>query len=149
MDDLLGGGRRGAGGTAGRVRLRALVVEGDSGTLGLCRRVLEAEGYAVDGSDSGVEALKLALKTVPSVIFLDLNLRDVLGLQFLEWLRSNPALHAVPVIGIAVLGGDASRLLDGGVKAVLNKPLTATAIKHALHEALRGRGDRGAANRAD
>jgi CheY-like chemotaxis protein len=136
MDDLLRGKRRGAGVPAGQASLRALLVEGDSGTRALCRQVLEAEGYTVDESDSGVEALKLALKAAPGVVFVDLNLRDVLGLQFLEWLRSNPTLSSAPVIGIGVLGGDASRFVASGVKAVLNKPLTATAIKHALHAAL-------------
>jgi len=136
MDDLSRGKRKGGGVPAGHASRRALIVEGDSGTLGLCRHVLEAEGYKVDASDSGVEALKLALEVAPSVIFLDLNLRDVLGLQFLEWLRSNPALRSTPVIGIGVLGGDASRFVASGVRAVLNKPLTATAIKHALRAAL-------------
>ena len=132
MDEMLHGKGKPPGGSRVQPAKHALIIEADRGTQDLCRHVLESEGYKVDGSDSGVEGLKIALQTTPAVILLDLNLRDVLGVQFLEWLHSNPALKAVPVIGIGVLAGDASRLESGGVKTVLNKPLTVAGIKRAL-----------------
>jgi signal transduction histidine kinase/CheY-like chemotaxis protein len=74
---------------------------------------------------SGRSGLECAIREVPDIILLDLNLPDLQGEEVLNELKADPATAAIPVI---VLSADASRgvihrLLAGGAFAYLTKPI--------------------------
>jgi CheY-like chemotaxis protein/anti-sigma regulatory factor (Ser/Thr protein kinase) len=74
---------------------------------------------------SGRAGLECAVRDVPDIILLDLNLPDLQGDEVLNELKADPATAAIPVI---VLSADASRgvihrLLAGGAFAYLTKPI--------------------------
>jgi DNA-binding response OmpR family regulator len=70
-----------------RRTFRALVVEDDGAILGLVRRVLEREGFMVEGTQSGSEAIQL-LKTVGyDLLILDLKLPEQSGTDVMEFLE--------------------------------------------------------------
>ena len=115
---------------------RALVVETDPDTRRLARQVLERVGFIVDAVDNGVEAVSTARVTLPELILLDLQLRDVQGAEVLRWLRANPALKLAPVIAISTSRGDLPELRDARVSAVLRKPLSAQPIVVAVDAAM-------------
>jgi signal transduction histidine kinase/CheY-like chemotaxis protein len=72
----------------------------------------------------GLAGLECAVRDVPDIILLDLNLPDLQGEEVLNELKAEPATAAIPVV---VLSADASRgvihrLLAGGAFAYLTKP---------------------------
>jgi CheY-like chemotaxis protein len=115
---------------------RALVVETDPITLGLCRDVLERSGFVVDAVDSGIAAVVAARKGRPDLIFIDLQLRDVPGSEAIAWLRSNPALRSTPIIVITANAGD-DAALAAGPGATLRTPLLPATIRRAIDEVLK------------
>lgn len=118
---------------------RALVVEADLGTRELCRGLLEGLGFTVEAIDTGVAAVTTACRETPDVILLDLQLRDVPGLELVKWLRSNRALRSVPMIAISALAiaRDDRRLIESGVSALLRKPVSPSMIESAIREVLK------------
>jgi DNA-binding response OmpR family regulator len=72
---------------------RVLVVEDDTGLLELITRILEVEGYRVDGVSSGHAAMAAVEAAEPDVLVLDLMLPDADGILLHGRLRRlRPAL---------------------------------------------------------
>jgi signal transduction histidine kinase/ActR/RegA family two-component response regulator len=74
---------------------------------------------------TGRVGIECAVRDVPDIILLDLNLPDLQGDEVLNELKADPATTAIPVV---VLSADASRgvirrLLAGGAFAYLTKPI--------------------------
>jgi putative two-component system response regulator/two-component system response regulator RpaA len=70
-----------------RSALRALVVEDDEAILMLVRRVLEREGFSVEGTKSSSDAIQL-LKTIAyDLLILDLKLRPESGEEVMSFLE--------------------------------------------------------------
>jgi DNA-binding response OmpR family regulator len=70
-----------------RRTFRALVVEDDDSILLLVRRVLEREGFSVEGTRKGAEAIQL-LKTVAyDLLILDLKLPNESGEDVMDYLE--------------------------------------------------------------
>src|SRR6059058_1114319 len=76
--------------------MRILVIEDETRILGFLRVGLEAEGFAVDTADDGVDGLARAVEGEYELVILDLLLPRLDGLRLLEELRlSRPE---VPVL---------------------------------------------------
>ncbi len=73
--------------------------------------------------------LVLARRNPPAVIFIDLQLRDVPGGQAVGWLRSNPALGAVPIVLIASGTEDDAEIASIHPAALLRKPVSRGAVE--------------------
>jgi CheY-like chemotaxis protein/anti-sigma regulatory factor (Ser/Thr protein kinase) len=83
---------------------RILVVE-DSKTQALqIRRMLELEGYHVDGAGNGVAALRSIETSKPDLILTDLVMPEMDGLQLVETVRR--AFPAIPVILMTAVGNE-------------------------------------------
>lgn len=78
--------------------LRVLLVEDDVPTAEMYRRRLEAEEYQVTVVGDGETALAIAGESPPDLLFLDLRLPGLDGLQTLERLRAEPATRDLPVV---------------------------------------------------
>ena len=83
-----------ADGPAGRV----LVVDDEEGIRVLCRVNLELEGFEVFEAGDGTEAIGVARRERPDVIFLDLMMPKMDGWETLAALRSDTATAGIPVI---------------------------------------------------
>jgi len=119
------------------MRGRALVVATDIAAQGACRSALES-GWDVEVVDSGVAAVIAARRSPPTVIFMDLQLRDVPGGEAVEWLRSNPALGGVPIVLIAGGAEDNAEIAAIHPEALLRKPVSRGAVERVargLHAA--------------
>lgn len=129
VEELLSMTVRGSSGTpADGIWRRALVVATDAVALGAFRAGLEA-GWDVEIVDSGVAAVIAARRNPPAVIFIDLQLRDVPGGQAVGWLRSNPALGAVPIVLIASGTEDDAEIASIHPAALLRKPVSRGAVE--------------------
>lgn len=77
---------------------RLLLVDDDDALAEMYALQLTASGYQVTTARSGAEALALVLHTTPDLIYLDLGLPGMPGLEVLERLRSAPDTAEVPVV---------------------------------------------------
>jgi CheY-like chemotaxis protein len=117
---------------------RALIVDADAQTRDFCRGVLEKLGFSVRDTDSGVAAVVAARETVPDVILLGQQLRDVAGREFLDWLDSNPALGATPVLALnGWVSKDAAAERRERPTIALPQTLSAANLRRGIETALK------------
>ncbi len=102
---------------------QVLIVEDDSLTREMMKRVLEQVGWEVEEAAHGREGLERVLKSRPDLILLDLVMPEMDGFEFLGQLRQMKEGRSIPVV--VVTGQDlseADRLrLNGSVQNILKK----------------------------
>src|SRR6202453_2166468 len=106
--------------------LSVLYIEDNPANVEVIARFLRGKpNTTLVSAISGRAGLECAVRDVPDIILLDLNLPDLQGDEVLNDLKADPPTAAIPVI---VLSADASRgvihrLLAGGAFAYLTKPI--------------------------
>ena len=75
-----------------------LLVDDDEALAEMYALQLTASGFQVTTARSGAEALQLVLDATPDLIYLDLGLPGMTGLEVLERLRRAPSTAEVPVV---------------------------------------------------
>jgi two-component system phosphate regulon response regulator PhoB len=94
---------------AGDDRVRVLLVEDDQEFAEMYRLKLEADGYEVSIAGDGEEGLRLAAADPPDMIFLDIRMPRLGGLEMLERLRRDQATESLPVVILSNYGEDELR----------------------------------------
>lgn len=111
-----------------------LLVEDDLGIREAMAECLSLEGYSVAEASNGAEGLVyLHAAPAPKVIVLDLVMPVMNGSEFLEQMRSEPALSSIPVILMtaATLGAcHAARMPAADLR--LPKPFELSALLSAI-----------------
>jgi CheY-like chemotaxis protein len=86
------------------------------------RRILEEAGYGVEEAASGAEALEKYPQSKPDVVFLDLVMEGMQGLEVLKKLRAVDANVKVVIATADVQKATHTQMLNAGASALLNKP---------------------------
>jgi signal transduction histidine kinase/CheY-like chemotaxis protein len=110
-----------------------LLVEDDSATRLLMRRLLESDGYAVMETHNGQEAIDAAHALLPDLILLDVNLPDISGWQVMETLQADPAAAPIPVM-IVTTNPDPERAVRLGAVASLEKPVDSIQLLNRIRQ---------------
>ena len=115
---------------------RVLVVDDETAIRDTMRMILEYEGHEVLAAGSGQEALAIAERENPDIVFLDIKMPGADGLEVLSRLRA--ANDALPVViisahGTAATGHEAGRL---GAFRFIEKPLQKDYLLDAVREGL-------------
>jgi two-component system chemotaxis response regulator CheY len=79
-----------------------------------------------DEANNGLEAIeRLALAPV-SLLFLDLNMPDIHGVEVIEFVRGHQAYRDIPICVVTTRGDEESRVqvLRAGANVYLTKPFT-------------------------
>ena len=117
---------------------RILVIE-DSTDIAtfLVDTVLQPTGYETVLATTGQEGLRLALDVEPDLIFLDLNLSQMTGMEVLQGLRDT--VPGVPVALMIFAGSEelAVEAFRMGVKSYVIKPLKPPDVLKAIEVAMR------------
>jgi two-component system cell cycle response regulator DivK len=105
-----------------------LVVEDNELNMKLFHDLLEANGYNIVQTRSGLEAIDLAREHHPDLILMDIQLPEVSGLEVTKWIKEDDDLRAIPVIAVTAFAmkGDEERIRQGGCEAYLSKPISVT-----------------------
>ena len=118
-------------------RQTVLVVTPDAQIRQNCRTLLTSVGMVMEVTESGVTALNLARSLLPDLILLDVELRDVDGMDLVTWLKSDPILRPIPIIAFSAFAGTKqSSRLGNGVRVVLGKPVRAKELESWVRTAL-------------
>jgi DNA-binding response OmpR family regulator len=85
---------------------RILLVDDDPAILRLLDVNFRMEGFDVDATSHGEEALAAAARRTPDVVVLDLMLPGLDGREILRRLRDDPATADVPALFLTARGRD-------------------------------------------
>src|SRR3954467_5099256 len=114
--------------------LTALVADDSTLNRRILGTLLESAGARVIYATGGEESLALTLEHRPDVIFMDLRMPDLDGLEATRRLKANPATASIPVIAVTASAlGDAPQAAGTAVCVdSLPKPIRAQALFAAL-----------------
>ena len=106
------------------VRPLLLLVEDFEELYELYSDFLAGAGYAVEGSDNGVDAVAVARRRLPSLILMDLGLPRMNGWEAIRRLKSEEQTRHIPIIALTghVQRRFADRAREAGADVVLLKP---------------------------
>jgi two-component system phosphate regulon response regulator PhoB len=106
--------------------LTVLIADDEAHVVELVRVTLEDERVRVVEASDGATALELAAELEPELIFLDVNLPDVSGLEVCRRLRREPGLAGVRIVILtaAAQQDDIARGLSAGASHYLTKPFS-------------------------
>ncbi len=121
------------------IGMRVLVVEDERRVAEALRTGLEAEGWAVDVTGDGLDALRLAADTEYAAILLDIMLPGLNGYRVCERLRA--AEDWTPIIMLTAKDGeyDEADALDSGADDYVTKPFSYVVLLARLRNAIRRR----------
>jgi CheY-like chemotaxis protein len=122
--------------------LQILLIEDDKIEVMKFKRAMQkhSEKHQLISVNNGSEAIDMlrSHSPLPEVIFLDLNMPKMNGLEFLEVMKSDPELRFLPTVILTTSANpkDLKRAFEIGVSGYLIKPLTFEEYQDRIIKAL-------------
>jgi two-component system, NtrC family, nitrogen regulation response regulator NtrX len=118
------------------VSRRILVIDDEQGIRDALSQLLEYEGYEVRTEASGAAGLAAYEQVRPQLVFLDVKMAGMDGLETLRKLRAlDPAAIVVMISGHATIQ-NAVEATQGGAYDIMEKPLDTDRILVTLRNAI-------------
>jgi two-component system sensor histidine kinase/response regulator len=121
-----------------RGRLKILVVEDNRVNQAVVTRLLENKGYDVVVAGNGRAALEALEKQTPDLVFMDVQMPEMDGLQATSTIREGELKTGkhIPIIAMTAhaMSGDKERCLEAGMDGYVSKPLRAEDVFAAVEE---------------
>jgi len=104
---------------------KILLVDDEVDILEFISYNLEKEGYKVFTAQNGAEAIKVAEKTLPDLIILDVMMPEMDGIAACEEIRRIPALQHTIIAFLTARGEDYSQIagFEAGADDYITKPI--------------------------
>lgn len=102
---------------------KILIIEDDPLVSRMYGKVMKFEGMEVDTAADGKEGIEKAKATKPNLIFCDVMMPKMNGIEVLEHLKADPETSTIPVVMLTNLSGthDAEAALEKGAVAYMVK----------------------------
>ncbi len=109
---------------------RILVIEDNEKNMYLMTFILERMGHVVLKAVTGEEGVEAAVREVPDLILMDIQLPGIDGFEATKRIRASVAARGVPIVAVTSLAmtGDRERLLAAGCNGYIEKPIDPDAI---------------------
>ena len=103
---------------------KILFVDDDEMTLQVGKFMLEALGYNVVTAESGKAALDILKKYKAHLIFLDVMMPDINGIDVLQALKADKKLKSIPVVLQTGVGNqnEINEMMKLGATSIIRKP---------------------------
>ena len=113
---------------------RVFVVDDEPDVIDLLRTILEVDGFVVETSTDGRDALARVVEDPPDLLVLDLMMPDLDGLGLPKLLRLDPRSAAVPVLVVSARSGHQHQFesLQRGASASLCKPFSPRELRRQV-----------------
>jgi two-component system phosphate regulon sensor histidine kinase PhoR len=123
----------------GTEKERILVVDDERGIREGCRRILSSEGFEVETAENGVEGLSKAKEGTYDLIFIDLMMPGMGGMELLGHLRDlDPEIITIVITGYATVE-TAVEAMKQGAYDYIPKPFTPDQLMAVLNRGLETR----------
>jgi CheY-like chemotaxis protein len=111
-----------------------LYIEDDNLNRNLLNKHLRRFGMQMLEAVNGLSGLELAVETAPDLIFLDMHLPDMHGLEVLACLRTFEKTATLKIVALTAdaMHGDRQRYLQAGFDNYLAKPITKLELINVL-----------------
>lgn len=117
---------------------KIMVVDDSAMSRRTLRRILETAGHSVVEADEGMAALELYFIEKPDLVFLDLVMKGMYGLDVLSKLREMDAGARVVVASADIQSSTREMVEEAGARAFINKPFAAESVLGAVESAMGG-----------
>ncbi|MBB3223618.1 response regulator [Pseudoduganella umbonata] len=114
---------------------RILVVDDNVDSAEIVAALLQFTGHEVHMAHDGASAIEAALRLRPDVVFLDIGLPDMSGVDVAATLRTYPELEKTVLIALTGYGQDKDRM--GAMAAGFNHHLTKPVNMETLNDTVR------------
>ncbi|MCB0355244.1 MAG: sigma-54-dependent Fis family transcriptional regulator [Bdellovibrionales bacterium] len=106
------------------MKKRILVVDDNPEARFTLQSLLESHGYSVEVAGNGLEALKKAIDSSPSIVLMDVVMPEMDGLEALNQFRQHPKLRDTPIVLLTSLSDvkDIRKGLAHGATDYIRKP---------------------------
>jgi len=104
---------------------RILIVEDDPKNLKLFRDLLQRFGFETVEATDGEQGVELAMTAKPDLIFMDIMMPKMDGLEATRIIKANTATKHIPIIALTsfAMKGDKERAFGVGCDAYITKPV--------------------------
>lgn len=104
---------------------KILVVEDNEQNRYLMQYMLETMGYIVVIAQNGTDAVDLAMREMPDLILMDIQLPDMDGLEVTRRIRNLELDGKIPIIAVTsfAMAGDREKTLAAGCDGYIEKPI--------------------------
>lgn len=119
--------------------LNVLIVDDSATVRAVIRKTLALAGIPVDTlhqASNGEEALKILEENPINLVFSDINMPGMSGVELVERMREEEQLRGIPVVVISTEGSKTriEDLRQKGVRAYVRKPFTPEELKEIVEE---------------
>lgn len=113
---------------------KVLIVDDEPDIVKILSYNFEKEGYKVHQATNGKDALDIAFREVPNIIFLDVMLPDIDGIEVCERLRKNATLNNSYILFLSARGEDYSQVAGyrAGGDDYIVKPVRIRILLHKV-----------------
>jgi CheY-like chemotaxis protein len=115
-----------------------LVVDDDASMRDLLRLHLTAAGYDVQVAEDAIAAGYMVLRSPPDLIISDVNMPHLDGFEFIEALKADKTLPAIPVIFLTSVEEGDHRGKALGAVGYITKPVRADRLLTLVAEHVSG-----------
>lgn len=119
------------------MKQKVLIVDDSSMSRRILRRILEDSGHEVVEADEGAAGIERFFLERPDMVFLDLTMKDMYGLEVLAKIRQIDPGARVIIASADIQDQTREMVREAGANEFVNKPLSAEKVAAAF-EAVMG-----------
>ena len=111
-----------------------LIADDSADSAAMISLYLQNQGYRVLTASNGEDAIKIAARTLPNLILMDISMPTLDGLGATRRIREDETLRHIPIIAITAFGteGFQRAAYDAGVSGYLTKPIDLDRMCHLI-----------------
>ena len=115
-----------------------LVIDDSNTNIVLLEAILSTRGYTTLKAQSVKEAMPIIKNETPQLILLDLLMPEVSGFDFLEKVKLDNKLNAIPIIVVSALTDDniVDKTLELGAAEFIKKPVDIQTLVNLVEKSL-------------
>lgn len=115
---------------------KILVVEDHADSREILALQLKRFGYEVIEAVNGQQAIELALREPPDLIFMDLGLPGINGIEASLRLKQNPGTAKIPIVAYTAWSAAdyRAKALESGMADYLTKPAAPESLRRTIEK---------------
>ena len=119
---------------------KVLVIDDSAMSRRMLGRILESAGHSVVEAEDGAGGLEMFFLEKPDLVFLDLTMKDMYGLDVLGKIREIDPKACVIIASADIQDQTRDMVREAGANEFVNKPLSPEKVLGAVEAALNDAG---------
>ena len=117
---------------------RVLIIEDNDDNMYMLKFILEQHDIEVLMATTGLSGFETALREMPDLILMDIQLPDVNGLEVTKMIRSSKIQRSIPIMAVSsyAMTGDKQKAINSGCDGYIEKPIDPETIMNDIQKFL-------------